>query len=110
VSEIKLLDQLLAKESDKEDLATKVISNPDLLSSVLEGLNSTKANIKYGSDKILRILSERKPEILYSHLDFFINQLGSDNNFLKWGAIHIIANPVFFTYFRASAHNRLQYY
>lgn len=30
--------------------------------------------------------------MLYPKLDFFISQLDNENNFLKWGAIEIIAN------------------
>jgi len=63
-----------------------------LLSEIFEGLNAEQANIKYGCDKILRLISEKAPSLLYPQFDFFANNLNSDNNFFKWGAIHVIAN------------------
>lgn len=87
-----LLKQLSVKNVDKEELAIEVVSRPELLPDVLEGLRSDQASIKYGSDKILRIISEQRPEILYPHFDLFVTFLDSENNFLKWGALSIVAN------------------
>jgi len=47
---------------------------------------------KNGCDKILRLISEKAPTLLYAQFGFFANNLDSDNNFFKWGAIHILAN------------------
>jgi hypothetical protein len=88
----KILQQISRKGSNKEQIAAKVINQPELLSETFEGLNSDEANIKYGCDKILRLISEKAPELLYPHFDFFANNLNSENTFLKWGAIHILAN------------------
>lgn len=90
--ESKLLKEISQKEGDKRKTAEKVIANPELLSEVFQGLSADRASIKYGSEKILRIISEEEPEILYRKMDAFIENLDSDNNFLKWGAIHVIAN------------------
>lgn len=54
--ESKLLQEISNKEIDKEEIANRVIKNPDLLSEIFEGLNAGKVNIKYGCDKILRII------------------------------------------------------
>ncbi len=88
----KLHQKILEKDSDKEEIASQVINEPELLSEIFAGLNSDKANIKYGCDKVLRIISEKKPALLYPKMDFFVTNLESDNNFLKWGAIHVLAN------------------
>jgi hypothetical protein len=88
----KLLQQISQKASDKEAIAAKVINQPELLSEIFEGLNSDQANIKYGCDKILRLVSEKAPALLYPYFDFFAGNLNSENTFLKWGAIHILAN------------------
>jgi len=88
----KLQQEIAKKETDLEKTVAKVMKKPELLSEVFEGLDSDKARIKYGCVKVLRLISEKKPEILYPRMDFFSDLLGSDNNFLKWGAIHTIAN------------------
>lgn len=88
----KLQQEIARKETDLEKTVDKVMKKPELLSEVFEGLGSDKARIKYGCVKVLRLISEKKPEILYPRMDFFSDLLDSDNNFLKWGAIHTIAN------------------
>jgi len=92
MADSKLLQQISQKNSAKEAIAAKVVQKPELLAEIFEGLNAEQANIKYGCDKILRLISEKAPALLYPQFDFFANNLKSENNFLKWGAIHVIAN------------------
>lgn len=87
-----LLTQLARKRSNKEAIAAKVIRRPGFLPEVLKGLSSDKAEIKYGCSKVLRIISGQKPEILLPGISVFINLLDSENTFLKWDAIRIVAN------------------
>ncbi len=89
---LKLHEKISEKDSDKEEIAAQVINKPELLSEIFAGLSADKARIKYGCDKVLRIISEKKPELLYPQMDFFVANLDSDNNFFKWGAIHVLAN------------------
>ena len=63
-----------------------------MIPEIIEGLNAKKARTKYGCARILRLLSEKKPEILYPRFDFFVGLLDSENTFLKWDAIHILGN------------------
>jgi hypothetical protein len=86
-----LLDQISLKNSDKENIAAEIISEPELLCELFEGLKHKKAVVKHGCDKVLLIISETAPAILYPYFDFFSNQLACENNFLKWSAIQIIA-------------------
>lgn len=88
----KLLNQIADKEIKKELIAAKVIKKPDLLTHIFEGLNAEDAATKYGCDKVLRIISELQPSMLYPMYDFFACKLESENNFFKWSAINIIAN------------------
>ncbi len=80
------------KETEATDIVEKVTKNPDLLPQLLDGISSANARIRFASAKILRMISEENPEILYSSMDFFVNLLDSDNNILKWNAMDIIAN------------------
>jgi hypothetical protein len=87
-----LLREISQKETDKNEIVDRVIENPELITGVIEGLSADKARIKYGCARILRLLSEKKPEILYPWFDLFVELLDSDNSFLKWDAIHILGN------------------
>jgi hypothetical protein len=56
----------------------------------LDKLRSKDPRIKYGFAKELLKIGSNNPELLYSHLDYWIKIMGSDNNILKWTAIDII--------------------
>jgi len=84
--------EIIKKGADIRKLAEQVASHPKLLSEAFDGLGADKARIKYGCLKLLRILSERKPGILYPEIDRFFRLLDSENNVFKWGAIIIVGN------------------
>ena len=73
--ETALLQKIGQKEISKELIAERVAGDPELVSEVLKGLSAEKADIKYGCARVLRIISEKEPEILYPGIDLFI---GSD--------------------------------
>jgi hypothetical protein len=89
LKETKILDELKAQA---EDLAGRVLGNPDLLPEIFKGISSSDPRIKFKSAKILRIVSERDPKILYSRINLFINSLDSKDNIIKWIAIDVIGN------------------
>jgi len=83
---------LSKKEVKAEDVAQSVIKNPRLLPELFNGISSENTRTRFKSAKILRIISEEDPEMLYSKMDFFINLLKSENKILKWIAIDVIGN------------------
>ncbi len=87
-----MLDASLRKKTEAEAMAQKVIKNRKLLSELLSGISSTNPQTKFTSAKILRIISEKNPDMLYPEMDFFKDLLDSGNSILKWNAMDIIAN------------------
>ena len=73
-------------------LADAVERNHELIAGVLEGIGAKRAGVRLGASKALRILSERVPELLYPHFDFFAAMLGHDNHILQWNATITLAN------------------
>lgn len=61
MTDSKLLQQISKKESDKETIAAQVIKKPELLSEIFAGLSAEQANLKYGCDKVLRLISKQSP-------------------------------------------------
>lgn len=92
MSESQFFQKLVTKEVTAEAIAENIIQQPELLPEIFDGLNQAKANIKYGCLKILRLISEHKPSLLYPRFDFFVELMDSDITFFKWGAILIVAN------------------
>ena len=87
-----LLDDIGRRGSDKEAIAAKVARSPAALAQVFEGLSAAKANLKYGCAKVLEVISERNPQVLYPKFDRFVELLGHSNKILQWEAIRIIAS------------------
>jgi hypothetical protein len=73
-------------------LANAVERKHQLIAEVLAGVGAKRAGVRFGASKALRILSERVPELLYPHFDFFVAMLGHDNLILKWNATITLAN------------------
>ncbi len=89
---LSISDMLSRKEIKAEDVARNVIKNSLLLPELFNGISSENTRTRFKSAKILRIISEENPEMLYSKFDFFINLLDSENKILKWIAIDVIGN------------------
>ena len=87
-----LLERLIDKSITKEQLLEKVKQDSKLIPTVVNGMNSSKAAIRYGCGKVLMDLSEEQPKKLYSYFDFFVKILDSNYRILTWQAMAIIAN------------------
>jgi len=87
-----LLQKLADRSITKIELLQKVEQNFTLIPDVINGVFSSKAEIRYGCAKVLMDLSEEHPEKIYPYMNFFIKLLDSKYRILKWNAIAIIAN------------------
>lgn len=82
----------LKRKDDIEIIANQIIEKPELVDELVLLLEKEKSALKFSIDKLLRIISEKKPEIVYPYFHVFVRSLDSENKFLKWGAILTIAN------------------
>jgi len=87
-----ILDLLGKKEIRAEDIAEKAVNNSDFLAEILNGISSETPRVKFNCAKILRIVSGKDPQKLYSQFDFFVNLLDSENNIIKWNAMDVMAD------------------
>ena len=83
---------LNSKNVNIEKLAKEAIKNEDLILELLEGIVNKTEIIRSNSSKVLMIISEKNPEILYSKFRYFEKLLKSKNAFHQCCAIDIIAN------------------
>ena len=90
--ENELLKKLAAKTLTKDELRRKVEHDFSLLPTLVTGLSSPKAAIRYGCAKILMDLSAEYPDKLYPYMDAFVALLDSKYRILTWNAMAIIAN------------------
>ncbi len=87
-----LLQKLADKSLTKKELCQKVERDFQLLPTVLAGVSSSKAAIRYGCAKVLMDLSAKYPEKLYPYMDDFASLLDSKHRILVWNGLAIIAN------------------
>jgi hypothetical protein len=87
-----IIKKIAEKKSNKEKIALEVMKSPDCIPQLFDGLNHKKGSVKLGCEKVLRLISEKHPELIYPYFDKFVQMLDSENTFLKWGAIITIAN------------------
>jgi hypothetical protein len=73
-------------------LTSQVRRKPELLETLLGALSSDTARVRFGAAKALRILSERAPDLIYPHFDFFVSFLHHDNSILRWNAMLLLGN------------------
>lgn len=77
---------------EQQRTATTAIKDDKLLSSLLYGMLVKKCPVRYGNFKVVSLISEQHPEVLYPKWDFFEDMLKSKNNTYIFYAIHIMAN------------------
>jgi len=87
-----MISNLQNKNIDPKKYAEKITKKPDLIKQYLEGLLSKNETFRYNCFKVLYVVSEKNPDILYPYWDFFENHLRSKNNYHKMSAVLIIAN------------------
>jgi len=77
---------------DAERLASLAVRDHRTLDKLIEGLSADEARTKFGCAKALRILSERRPDLLYPRFDLFVRLLDCKNKILQWNAIFVLSN------------------
>ena len=79
-------------ETEIENLAEKAIKDDKLFSELLEKILSKKDEIRYPSFKVLLLISQDHPEVLYPKWDFFADLINSDNAYRRLIAVQLISN------------------
>jgi len=90
--EPKIIAEISEKDADLDAIAEKIMKRQALLKPIFDGTQAKPARIKYPCCKILRKISEKKPQMLYPKIDFFIELLDHENKIMQWEGIHVIGN------------------
>ncbi len=78
--------QLSLPGTDFQAIATGVARSPEGFDELFEALGSKTPRVRYGSAKVLRMVSEQAPDSLYPRWDSLVRLLDDENAFLRWGA------------------------
>lgn len=88
-------DQLLEKIQGKPDLEafiSEVLRQPKYIPELFAIIKTDPGRAKFYCDKVIHIVSERKPECIYPYFGEVAALFESPNSFIKWGAINTLAN------------------
>lgn len=86
-----LINRLKAKP-DLNLFILEVIENTTILNSLFEIVLTETSSIKYVSTKIIRMVSEQKPELIYPYFEDIFKWLHNKNSFIKWDGILTLSN------------------
>lgn len=87
-----IIEQLGRKGADVPAVVERIVKHPEHIARLVEALQSEKGTARYAYEKVLRLVSEQRPELIYPWFDVFVAMLDEDNSFLKWGAIMTVAH------------------
>ena len=72
----------------KDLFAAYVALAPEVyVQQIINGLGSKEKRIKAGAAELASLLAELRPDLLYPHVDMFIDSLGSKENLQRWEAV-----------------------
>jgi hypothetical protein len=89
---VDIIAALDRKGAEAAPIAGLVLGAPTVIPALLEALEDRRARVKYGAEKVLRAVSERRPDLLAPWFDEFVKLLRAENSFIRWGAIRTTAN------------------
>jgi hypothetical protein len=83
---------LRSKNVDIADAAKAALKDKEFLLELIKNLKSKKETIRFNSSKVLALISNENPDVLYPYWDFFFALLDGNNTYWKCSGIPIIAN------------------
>ena len=83
---------LLEKNVEIEEVAKAALRDKNFLSELIQNLRTKKETVRFNSSKVLSLISETNPEVLYPEWNHFFELLEGDNTYWKCSAIPLIAN------------------
>jgi hypothetical protein len=92
MQESAVLRQIGRPGADPARVAARVAGDPELITQAIQGVGVAQARTKYRCAKVLRLISESRPQALYPFLDSLVALLDGSNNIIKWEAIRVIGN------------------
>jgi hypothetical protein len=86
------LYQRLQASGDAVAWTGEIMAHPELAPQLLAIIRTDRGSVKFRSAKIIQLLAERQPALLYPYFQEIADLLSSSNSFIKWGAIITLAN------------------
>ena len=82
----------LKTKPDLNLLIAETIKDASILDSLFEIILTETSSVKYVCTKIIRMVSEQKPELIYPYFEEISRWLRHINSFIKWDGILTLSN------------------
>jgi hypothetical protein len=77
---------------DQGSLFAEAVNSPEKLADLVRLAGVDRTSARYTYTKIVRRVSENKPDLVYPHFDAIASWLDQPNSFVRWDAILTLAN------------------
>ena len=68
--------EIATKGFDIDKVVQFSINNPQAVELLIEGVTAPKGSIRFAYEKVLRLISEKRPDLIYPYFDVFKKVLG----------------------------------
>ncbi|MBU2235886.1 hypothetical protein KKA01_02390, partial [Patescibacteria group bacterium] len=85
-----LISQIKQKKVDQ--LVGKALKEPKIIAVAFKVMETESSAVKFGAEKVIRLVSEKSPKLVYPYFDRLVKMTAHENSFLKWGAYLTLAN------------------
>jgi hypothetical protein len=89
-----LLKNRLREKPDLSQLVAEALADPSLIAELLYLVKTDKSSLKFACTKIIRVVSEQEPGLVYNYFDEIAGLIYHENSFIKWDGIIILSNLV----------------
>ena len=87
-----MLVNYLKAKPDLKLFVNDVIEDKTILDSLFDIVATETSSIKYVCTKIIRMVSEKEPELIYPYFEMLAKWIHHKNSFIKWDGIITLSN------------------
>ena len=91
------LDELVTRlqtRPDEDEFVSEVLENTEIIPLLFNIIQTDKGNTKFFCNKVVQIISEKQPKLIYPYFDDVACLIHTSNSFIKWGAIITLSNLI----------------
>jgi len=87
-----MLAELKKKDANIEKIAKMALKEEKLLSELVNNLKSKEETVRYNSYKVILLISEEQPDVIYPRWDFLESMMDGSNAYWRSSSARLIGN------------------
>lgn len=89
-----MLEALLNKTADIDAMAERAIADKSIIGELLDGLTSINEEYRFNCSKVMNIIEQKQPELIYPYWDNLAALLDSDNSYHRMSGVNHISHLI----------------